>query len=101
MVPYLDTNDGLATLNAFVNSDAMLNRKALWSSQGKQHLLKATMVREIRHCDKRFLCYNEDVSIFFKHFVPILYTYGVMNFFVLTVIPSICLLRTYVKTHKL
>ena len=32
------------TINLFLNSDAILNRDALWSIQGKKHYLQAAIV---------------------------------------------------------
>ena len=43
----------LATeINLFINSDAILNRDALWSIQGKKHYLQAAIVGGIHHTGK-------------------------------------------------
>ena len=39
-------------INLFINSDAILNRDALWSIQGKKHYLQAAIVGGIRHTGK-------------------------------------------------
>ena len=39
-------------INLFINSDAILNRDALWSIQGKNHHVKAAIVRGIRRTGK-------------------------------------------------
>ena len=39
-------------INLFVNSDAILNRDALWSIQGKKHYLQAAIVGGIHHTGK-------------------------------------------------
>ena len=36
------------SINLFINSDAILNRDALWSIQGKNHHVNAAIVRGIR-----------------------------------------------------
>ena len=55
------------SINIFINSDAILNRDALWSIQGKKHYLQAAMVYTIqeKYYDERFLSYNGDMSINF------------------------------------
>ena len=40
------------TIKLFINSDAILNRDALWSTQGKKHYLQAAIVRGIHHAGK-------------------------------------------------
>ena len=40
------------TINLFINSDAILNRDALWSIQGKKHYLQATIAGGIHHTRK-------------------------------------------------
>ena len=37
------------TIDLFINSDAILNRDALWSIQGKKHYLQAAIVGGIHH----------------------------------------------------
>ena len=37
------------TINLFINSDAILNRDALWSIQGKKHYLQVATVEGIHH----------------------------------------------------
>ena len=39
-------------INVFINSDAILNRDALWSIQGKKHCLQAAIVGGIHHTGK-------------------------------------------------
>ena len=39
-------------IDLFINSDAILNRDALWSIQGKKHYLQAAIVGGIRHKGK-------------------------------------------------
>ena len=39
-------------INLFINSDAILNRDALWSTQRKKHYLQATIVSGIHHTEK-------------------------------------------------
>ena len=46
-----DMTDSFVT-NLFINSDAILNRDALWSIQGKKHYLQAAIVGEIHHTGK-------------------------------------------------
>ena len=36
-------------IDLFINSDAILNRDALWSIQGKKHYLQAAIVGGIHH----------------------------------------------------
>ena len=36
-------------INLFINSDAILNRDALWSIQGKKHYLQDAIVGGIHH----------------------------------------------------
>ena len=38
-----------AVIDLFINSDAILNRDALWSIQGKKHYLQAAIVGGIHH----------------------------------------------------
>ena len=49
-------------INLFINSDAILNRDALWSIQGKKYYLQAAIVGGIHHTGKilrkTFLSYN-------------------------------------------
>ena len=54
-------------INLFNNSDAILNRDALCSIQGKEHYLQAAIVGGIQkqYCDERFLSYNRGKSITF------------------------------------
>ena len=40
------------TINLFINSDAILNRDALWSIQGKNHHVNAAIVGGIRRTGK-------------------------------------------------
>ena len=40
------------SINLFINSDAILNRDALWSIQGKKHCLQAAIVGGIHHTGK-------------------------------------------------
>ena len=40
------------TFNLFINSDAILNRDALWSIQGKNHHVIAAIVTGIRRTGK-------------------------------------------------
>ena len=40
------------SINLFINSDAILNRDALWSIQGKNHHVNAAIVRGIRRTGK-------------------------------------------------
>ena len=40
------------SINLFINSDAILNRDALWSSQGKKSYLQAAIVGGIHHTGK-------------------------------------------------
>ena len=42
----------LLAINLFTNSDAILNRGALWSIQGKNHHVNAAIVRGIRPTGK-------------------------------------------------
>ena len=39
-------------INLFINSDAILNRDALWSIQGKKHYLQSAIVGGIHHTGK-------------------------------------------------
>ena len=39
-------------INLFINNDAILNRDALWSIQGKKHYLQAAIVGGIHHTGK-------------------------------------------------
>ena len=39
-------------INLFINSDAILNRDALWSIQGKNHHVNAAIVTGIRRTGK-------------------------------------------------
>ena len=39
-------------INLFINSDAILNRDALWSIQGKKHYLQAAIVGGVHHTEK-------------------------------------------------
>ena len=39
-------------INLFINSDAILNRDALWSIQGKKHYLQAAIVGGMHHTGK-------------------------------------------------
>ena len=39
-------------INLFINNDAILNRDALWSIQGKKHYLQAAIVGGILHTGK-------------------------------------------------
>ena len=39
-------------INLFINSDAILNRDALWSVQGKKRYLQAAIVGGIHHTGK-------------------------------------------------
>ena len=39
-------------INLFINSDAILNRDALWSIQGKKHYLQAAIVEGMHHAGK-------------------------------------------------
>ena len=39
-------------INLFINSDAILNRDALWSIQGKKHYLAAAITGGIHHTGK-------------------------------------------------
>ena len=39
-------------INLFINSDAILNRDALWSIQSKKHYLTAAIVGGIHHTGK-------------------------------------------------
>ena len=39
-------------IDLFINSDAILNRDALWSIQDKKHCLQAAIVRGIHHTGK-------------------------------------------------
>ena len=39
-------------INLFINSDATLNRDALWSIQGKKHYLAAAITGGIHHTGK-------------------------------------------------
>ena len=41
-----------AVINLFINSDAILNRDALWSIQGKKHCLQAAIAGGIHHTGK-------------------------------------------------
>ena len=48
------TNDTISPpscfiIDLFINSDAILNRDALWSIQGKKHYLQAAIVGGIHH----------------------------------------------------
>ena len=55
-------------INLFINSDAILNRDALWSIQGEKHYLAAAI--QENYCNDRFLSYNGDyVNQFSKHFM--------------------------------
>ena len=45
-------DDDLIIINLFINSDAILNRDALWSIQGKNHHVNAAIVRGIRRTGK-------------------------------------------------
>ena len=53
----------------FVNRDAILNRDALWSIQGKNTIYKPLSLEEYsiqeKYCDERFLSYNGDMSVNF------------------------------------
>ena len=40
------------SINLFINSDAILNRDALWSIQGKNHHVNAVIVTGIRRTGK-------------------------------------------------
>ena len=40
------------SINLFINSDAILNRDALWSTQGKSHHVNAAIVGGIRRTGK-------------------------------------------------
>ena len=44
--------DVLSSINLFINSDAILNRDALWSIQGKKHYLQAAIVGGIHQTGK-------------------------------------------------
>ena len=55
----------ICSINLFINSDAILNRDALWSIKGKKHKplsLEEYIIQE-KYCDERFLGYNWDMSI--------------------------------------
>ena len=56
-------------INLFINSDAILNRDALWSIQGKKQYLQAATLEEYtiqeKYCDEYFLNYNWDMSVNF------------------------------------
>ena len=71
--------DLVVELSRFVNSDAILNRDALWSIQGKNTIYKPLSLEEYttqeKNCDERFLSYNRNISINFLSC-----GYGVMNF---------------------
>ena len=41
-----------AYINLFINSDAILNRDALWSIQGNKHYLQAAIVERTHHTGK-------------------------------------------------
>ena len=49
---YATASCSYITINLFINSDAILNRDALWSIQGKIHYLKAAIVRGVHHTEK-------------------------------------------------
>ena len=46
-------------INLFINSDAILNRDALWSIQGKKTIYEPLSLEEytiqVKYCDERFL----------------------------------------------
>ena len=72
-------------INLFINSDAILNRDALWSIQGKNHHVNAAIVRRIRRTGQilRWMFSQLQwgyVNQYSKHFMPSVCTYGVMDF---------------------
>ena len=42
----------MSPINLFINNDAILNRDALWSIQGKKYYLQAAIVGGIHHTRK-------------------------------------------------
>ena len=72
-------------INLFINSDAILNRDALWSIQGKKilftsryHWRNTPYIQ--KYCDKRFLVTMGYVNQFSKHFMPSVCTCDILNF---------------------
>ena len=47
-----DVSCDVSVINLFINSNAILNRDALWSIQGKNHHVNAAIVRGIRRTGK-------------------------------------------------